>query len=214
MTAHEVKLEDLEKEIRPGKLVVLEGLDGSGKDTQADLLVERCGYIKTRLPMKSSETGKILYKHIENGKKKISEEYFQALMLANYIEHFDNVIKPALDQGKNIVMTRYTPSMVAYADSFGADIEYIDHLVNATEELIDRRYQVHKILLKIPLEVSMNRIDIRAKTTKQKREEVFENHKTLMHVADVYDKIPDLFTDVVDADQSIEKVFTSLSIVL
>jgi dTMP kinase len=105
----------------PGKLVVIEGIDGSGKDTQADLLVSQFGYEKTRLPFYDNDSGALLRKYIDSGKIGISEERFQAAMTLNYIEHYDTHIKPLLDMGKNVVMTRYVPSMYAYAKSFDID---------------------------------------------------------------------------------------------
>lgn len=52
-----------------GKLLVIEGTEGSGKETQADLLVKRLNEmgekaVKMRFPMYDTPTGKIIYEHI------------------------------------------------------------------------------------------------------------------------------------------------------
>ena len=54
-----------------GKLLVIEGTEGSGKETQADLLVKRLNEmgekaVKMRFPMYETPTGKIIYEHILN----------------------------------------------------------------------------------------------------------------------------------------------------
>jgi len=200
-------MEELAKEIRPGRLIIFEGPDGCWKDTQADLLVSEYGFIKTRLPMYWKETWKLIEQHKNNKKQGITEEYFQTLMLANYIDLFENDIKPLLDYWKDVVMTRYTASMVAYASAFWADKVFIYCLVTAIKEIIDSKYEVINILLDIPTEIALKRIEARDKRGEQKKEEIFENEKILLHVNSVYqDEVENLFDHRIPGDMSIANV--------
>jgi thymidylate kinase len=105
--------------------------------------------------------------------------------------------------------------MVAYASSFGADPIFIQCLVAAAQELIDNKYMVYKVLLDIPMEVAMKRITKRDLDSDQKKQELFENDKTLLHVNSIYqDKELRLFNKVVNANQGVGKVFVQLKKIL
>jgi len=172
--------------MKKGTLYELEGLDGCGKDTQADLLVDNRGLIKTRLPVYHNTTGKILRQWIDDGKKGISEELFQSMMIANYIEHFQDFVIPELEKGNDVVVTRGIPSMLAYSGYFGANMQYIYKLAEAFELLVkDLDYK--SILIDIPVEESLRRINKRDAETDQKKEDVFENNDVLSHVHSAYD---------------------------
>ena len=62
-----------------GKLIVIEGTENSGKETQANLLVERLNAsgiksCKMRFPMYDTPTGEIIHDHVLN---KNDEPYFE-----------------------------------------------------------------------------------------------------------------------------------------
>lgn len=200
----------IHKEKPIGKLVVIEGIDGSGKDTQADLLVSNYWYNKTRLPIYEYETGKIIRRHIDNNKQDCTEEEFQSLMLCNYLEHYNKFIRPNLEAGNNIVMTRYTPSMIAYSKSFWIDQVFARWLLLCLERYIDDNIQIHKILLDLPVEISLERISKRDKETSQKTETIFENEKTLSEVSRTYRECR-MFDEIIDANDSIENIHLKIS---
>lgn len=194
-----------------GQLVILEGLDACGKDTQADLLVERLGYIKTRLPEYSYESGKLLRKMIDDGKVGTSEETFQTLMLANYVEHFQKVILPLLESGKNVVMTRAWGSMLAYSRAFGGSRGYIEDIVRSFKSniLAGRHMYITELYIKIPVDVSMERIRRRDEQTDQKQEVVFENDSVLTAVKEAMDE-DNYEEDIVSGTGSVEEVYKNI----
>jgi thymidylate kinase len=140
-------------------LVIIEWIDGSGKDTQADLLVERFWFKKFNLPWYDSDTGRLIKKNITEEKKNCSELTFQSIMLANYIELFEREIYPRIQRWEKIVLVRFTPSMEVYSRNV-YNIRYMSYM--ADELLLKPFIKVNKFLLKIEnKEDIMNRIKSR-----------------------------------------------------
>ena len=107
-----------------GKLLVIEGTEGSGKETQADLLVKRLNEmgekaVKMRFPMYDTPTGKIIYEHILNkdGNSYFDEEVDpKALSLYYAADRVNNIgkINELLDKGVHVVLDRYVESNMAH----------------------------------------------------------------------------------------------------
>lgn len=131
-----------------GKLIVIEGTDCSGKQTQTDILVnnlKEMGYnaISFGFPNYASPTGKIigeayLGKHspsyftegIENVDPKISSLYYAADRAYNI-----DIIKKHLEHGYIVVLNRYVESNMAFQGGKIKDIkmrnmmyEWLDNL--------------------------------------------------------------------------------------
>ena len=107
-----------------GKLLVIEGTEGSGKETQADLLVKRLNEmgekaVKMRFPMYDTPTGKIIYEHILNkdGNSYFDEEVDpKALSLYYAADRVNNIgkINELLDKGVHVVLDRYVESNMIF----------------------------------------------------------------------------------------------------
>lgn len=175
--------------MKQGKLIVLEGLDGCGKDTQADILIQKHRMVKCRLPDYTVFWGQEIYNHIHKTKKKgISEEEFQMLMAQNYIYTLREKIMPAIKQGKNVVLTRFTPSMMAYSRAFSDNYGFFTKLAEGIEEIFhDAIEEIVVFYLRIPLERSLKRIEDRHRVGDQKRVEVFEKESVLRKVFEWYE---------------------------
>jgi dTMP kinase len=102
----------------PGRFVVLEGGEGTGKSTQAKRLVRRL-----------EERGRPTVLTHEPGDTRVGEEIRALLlhadweldaraelllMLADRAAHVTELIRPALAAGKVVVSDRFTPSSLAY----------------------------------------------------------------------------------------------------
>lgn len=98
----------------PGKWVVLEGIDATGKSTQLDLLAKKFpeAYC-THQPSGDSEVGKLVYELTERGSIRTSLAR-QLLHLASHAEHYDQHIIPALIAGKLVFQDRCWWSTIAY----------------------------------------------------------------------------------------------------
>ena len=128
-----------------GKLLVIEGTEGSGKETQADLLVRRLNEmgekaVKMRFPMYDTPTGKIIYEHILNkdGNSYFDEEVDpKALSLYYAADRVNNIgkINDLLDKGVHVVLDRYVESNMAYQASKFEDVKDRVNMIFWMEQL-------------------------------------------------------------------------------
>ena len=107
-----------------GTLVALEGIDGSGKSTQARLLsdqLQSLGFdaVVFREPG-DSEFGDKLRQQFREGRTISPEEEAWLFMEDRRIDVRDN-IRPAMVAGKVVVMDRYYFSTMAYQGALGLD---------------------------------------------------------------------------------------------
>ena len=110
-----------------GFLVAVEGIDGSGKTTQAERLVRYCDekrltYILSKEPT-SGKYGQLIRNSASRGRLSAEEEL--DILLKDRREHVEQVIQPALDQEKVVILDRYYFSTAAYQGARGADPEII-----------------------------------------------------------------------------------------
>ena len=97
--------------------VSFEGLDGSGKTTQAELLrarleAEGAEVVATREPG-GTELGERIRELVLHGGHVAS--WAEALLYAaSRAQHVDEVIRPALERGASVICDRYLDSSVAY----------------------------------------------------------------------------------------------------
>jgi len=108
--------------------ITLEGIDGSGKSTQAEALYEYLSSVKgssnivwTREPG-GWERGDLVRELLLNGSLEhpLSELY---LFMIDRCEHVSRIINPAIKEGKVILCERYTDSTLAY-QVWGRDISF------------------------------------------------------------------------------------------
>ncbi len=110
-----------------GKFIVIDGLDGAGKSTQARLLdkyLREKGY-KTFLTSEISHgvIGGILRAYLD-GRLNLPKEALPLLFAADRIDHTETKIKPALERGMIVICDRYFPSNLAY-QSLLFDMEWL-----------------------------------------------------------------------------------------
>ncbi|CAI4043900.1 bifunctional thymidylate/uridylate kinase SKDI_10G2590 [Saccharomyces kudriavzevii IFO 1802] len=99
-----------------GKLILIEGLDRTGKTTQCNILYKKllpnCELIK--FPERSTRIGGLINQYLTDDSLQLSDQAIHLLFSANRWEMVDGM-KKALLEGKNIVMDRYVYSGVAYS---------------------------------------------------------------------------------------------------
>jgi dTMP kinase len=97
-----------------GYLITVEGPDGSGKSTQAHLLADHLGALYTREPG-GTELGEKLRDMVLDPNGEGLSDRAEALMIAAArAQHVEEVVRPAIEQGKNVVSDRFIESSVAY----------------------------------------------------------------------------------------------------
>jgi dTMP kinase len=112
-----------------GTFIVIEGLDGSGKTTQAKLLAKRlrrsCDAVYTQEPSRG-KVGKFIRNRILYGEKRPPTIVEALLFAADRIEHVQNEVLPALNEGKLVISDRYVYSSLAYQGSAELNLEWIE----------------------------------------------------------------------------------------
>ena len=111
----------------PGRLLVFEGLDGSGKSTQAALLgkwLQARGYRVFFTEWNSSE---LVSSTIRRGKKKglLTPTTFSLLHAVDFADRFDRQILPPLRAGYLVVCDRYAYTAFARDAARGCDPAWV-----------------------------------------------------------------------------------------
>lgn len=125
-----------------GIFITLEGGDGSGKSTQAQLLetwLQDAGHtvVRTREPG-GTPIGDELREIVLHSKDDISPRAEALIFAASRAQHVAEKVRPALERGEIVIMDRYLDSSVAYqgvARGLGADAVR-DISLWATENLL------------------------------------------------------------------------------
>ena len=111
-----------------GKLIAFEGLDGSGKTTQALLLVEalKARGFKAYYTCEPTywRVGDLLRLHVLRLKRR-SPVYEALLFAADRYEHVAREIRPKLRRGYIVVSDRYLHSSLAYQGASGLSLQWI-----------------------------------------------------------------------------------------
>jgi len=125
-----------------GKLLVMEGIGGSGKDTQAELLknylVSRgVEVVETREHTRDTPPGKLIERIIKREDDQIDPLALQILYISDRRNHCEQVIKPNLVAGKTVLCNRYYPTTVAYSpDAYRQSILRFNQEVTVRPDLV------------------------------------------------------------------------------
>ncbi len=111
-----------------GFLIAFEGIDGTGKSTQIQLLNDflqqkGCSTVVTREPTDGSFGQKIRRLYLDRAGSTPQEEL--ALFIQDRKEHVRDVLIPHLENGQVVLTDRYYFSTAAYQGAAGLDIEEI-----------------------------------------------------------------------------------------
>lgn len=119
---------DLER--LPGKLIVLEGADGSGRSTQIRLLVEwleGCGHATVQVGLSRSM---LVREELEKAKQSniLSHTTMSLFYATDFADQLENVIIPALKAGYMVLADRYIYTLMARDLVRGADLKWLQNL--------------------------------------------------------------------------------------
>ncbi len=170
--------------------IVFEGIDGSGKSTQAELFFNKLN-ASGRKSVKLFEptngpSGIEIRSHLKK-KEMPSPEFMVDLFIKDREFDIAENIQPAFDKGLNIVMDRYYHSNAAYQGAMGLDPGFI------LQENLSKKFPVpdRVYFIDIPVKTAIARI----KKRNSESEEIFEKEKFLLKVLDNYlDLIDETFT--------------------
>ncbi|HXR30795.1 MAG TPA: dTMP kinase [Solirubrobacterales bacterium] len=181
--------------------ISLEGIDGSGKSTQAQLLAEALGpeTLLIREPGGTDAAERIRQLLADPS---LDLDPFAELLLfsAARADLVSRVIRPALEDGRTVVADRFADSSVAYQG--GARGLGTSHVLSLVDTVIDGLWPDLTVLLRIDPETGLGRAD---------GEDRFESEGLDLQraVAEAYEEIAQIASDrvvVVDGGGSVEQV--------
>jgi dTMP kinase len=112
-----------------GVFLALEGIDGCGKSTQAELLASalRARGLEVVLTCEPTDSplGRQIREYFQGSDRYLSPKEELNLFMADRREHVAGVIEPALAEGKIVICDRYYYSSVAYQGALGLDPDRI-----------------------------------------------------------------------------------------
>jgi dTMP kinase len=186
-------------------LLALEGVDGSGKTTQAHLLVEALRQRGVEVVLTQEPTafpaGEKLRQYLAGPNRHLTPAEELALFLEDRREHVAKVIRPALAAGQVVITDRYYYSSVAYQGALGIDPASI---LAANEAFAPRPDVV--FILTLPPKSAMTRLTQNPARTRQ----VSERQDYLENVAAIYASLTGPQIHRVDAARPSEVVHADL----
>ena len=110
--------------------ITIEGIDGSGKSTQAQRLSQ---WLEERTHRKTIRTHEpYSFREFILTSKGISPMSELLLFLADRAEHLNSIILPELDEGHNVICERYNDSTLAYqCGGHGLNAEHVMSIIDS-----------------------------------------------------------------------------------
>jgi dTMP kinase len=166
-----------------GKLIVLEGIDGSGTTTQARLL---CDFLRDRgitvhLTREPSDgpVGLLIREILHGAHAPVVGDTMALLFAADRVDHLAREILPALERGSHVLTDRYYHSSLAY-QAIEADRGWVEELNRRA-----RRPDV-TFLLDLPAEEAERR-----RTARGGPEERYDRLEAQRRIAENYRRLPE-----------------------
>jgi dTMP kinase len=165
--------------LQKGILIVFEGIDGSGKSTQAEILLERLqeedfDAVYFREPSKGKWGRKIKKKALHPDSLSPEEEL--DLFQKDRRENVEKNLKPALKKKRVVILDRYYYSTIAYQGAKGIDEKLIRRM---NEEFVVDPDLV--FIFDIDPQKSLERIENR-----KKKDKLFEREDYLVKVREIF----------------------------
>lgn len=203
-----------------GKFIVLEGIDGSGKSTQVNLMREKLQgtHIPHYITYEHTDgpIGKLLTDIYLSGKRKVDERLINILFTADRLDHLtneENGILSYINDGVNVISDRYILSGLAYDTyQYINDNNYYNKLFSIFERnRVNRELLIPDITIFIDTqpEIAMTRIN-----ENRTEKSVFEKADKLEDIYKSYNKAIEYLVDFrrenivkVDGNRSRDLVF-------
>jgi dTMP kinase len=143
-----------------GKFISLEGIEGAGKSTLARALQAALGargipVVMTREPGGTPLAERLRGIVLERGSEQISPQAETLIMFAARAIHVENLIRPALAQGKWVICDRFTDATRAYQGAGrGVEADLIEMLADAVHGDL---WPDRTLVLDLPVEQGLTR---------------------------------------------------------
>ena len=180
-------------------LINLEGIDGCGKSTQSQFLIEEFAKNNEKTILLKEPTngiyGEKLWEMLR-GKREATTEEILELFVLDRKEHVNEKIKPALEQGKIILMDRYYYSTMAYQAAAGIDVSRIrkDNEFAPKPDIV--------LIFDLPADLAMKRVRGHSVA------DIFEKEEHMEKVRKAYLNLEeDPLVRIIDATRTPEEIF-------
>jgi len=184
-----------------GKLIAIEGIDGSGKRTQLDLLAQALNArglstVQVSFPRYETPFGKLVARYLngEFGGLAAVDPHFSALLYANNRLEVRSELDSSLAEGKIILADRYVASNLAHQSSRVPPErreEFRAWLTHLEYELYGLPVEDLVVYLRVPAMEAQRLVGLKAArsyTTRQRDlHEADSNH--LQNAAEIYDQL-------------------------
>ena len=188
-----------------GLLIVLEGIDGTGKTTMSKRLtawLNENGYPAVWLKEPTDGPfGRKIRALASEGRHTVSPEEELELFIKDRIDNCRDNIRPALENGRCVVLDRYYFSSAAYQGALGLESETI---LKRNEEIAVIPDLV--LLMDMPVKSGLDRIS----TVRKSAHDHFEGEGYLEKVRAIFLGIRRPFIRIVDASLDPESVFKEI----
>ncbi|GCD08382.1 dTMP kinase [Clostridium tagluense] len=190
-----------------GRLIILEGPDGSGKTTQIQLLegyLKEAGYevVRTREPGGTEISEKIRDIILDNDNSNMSDMCEALLYAASRAQLVSEVIKPALALGKMVICDRFVYSSMVY-QGIGRGLG-MERIRSINEAALDGLEADLTFMITIPYEEGLKRkkmqgtLDRLENSGNEFHKKVFEGY---LDICKKYDKI-----EVINGNRNVDEV--------
>ena len=190
--------------------ITFEGIEGSGKSTQIQLLKEffekkAQKAFFTREPG-SSEVGKKIRSVLLKKENKIFPQTEIFLIFADRVQHVQEIIKPNLNEGKIVISDRYFDSSIAYqGQRDGINKTEIYELIN----MLDLPTPDITFLLDLPVDVGLKRAKNRASLDRFESEEISFHEGVRQNYLDLQEQNLERIVKI-DALQTPDEIFSNI----
>ena len=199
-----------------GVLIAVEGLDGSGKSTQAHLLVEWLRSMGAPVHHTEWNSSPLVASSTKKAKKqkRLKPETFHLIHAADFADRYERQIQPLIEVGGIVVCDRYKFTALARDGSRGIDSDRIEKCYSFAREPDLTLY------FKVSPDVSLSRINKGRSQLKYYEsgmdmnlsEDPFESYLLLQgRQREIYDRLTQSGRMVeIDADRTIPEVLKSV----
>jgi len=141
----------------PGRFIAFEGGEGSGKSTQSRRVAAARGALLTRQPGGTDIGASIRQLLLSPDTQGLSDRAEALLMAADRAQHVDQMIRPALESGQDVICDRYVSSSLAYQGA-GRQLG-IESVLALSQFAVGDAWPDLNVLLDVPVRVGLGRID-------------------------------------------------------
>jgi dTMP kinase len=194
--------------MRKGCLITFEGIEGSGKSSQMASLaeyLEQNGWNiqKTREPGGTKLGERIRDLLLDTGHTNITDKTELLLYLASRAQHFQEVILPALQQGKVVLCDRFSEATLAY-QGYGRSLD-LNKIKALLRFVTEGRKPDLTLLLDVEVRQGLMRIGNRTSKDRLERERIEFYEKVRQGYLKLAKTSPRQIA-VIDASRPFEKV--------